>query len=203
MTALGLTLAIGGALAPGASQAASFEIAIVDYAFEPAAITVHVGDPITWTNNASRDHAVASEDGELDSDEIGPGEAYGHVFETPGTFEYFCSIHPDRMQAQVTVLAAEVTPPPAGSPEPTPPTGTLPPNFSPFPSLGPIATPPTDPSSGPTVTPSSQPVDGGQTGGPVGALLAVAIAVAVIGAGVWWAWSRRRLPPPRRDGRRR
>ena len=131
---------------PHAVRADAFDVDIADYSFTPANLTVHVGEPVTWTNQAGRNHTVTSDDGsELDSGDIGPGEAYGHVFEAAGTYKYHCSIHPDRMQGTVTVVAATPAPSTNATPEPTPPTGTLPPNFSPFPSLGPIETTPSSP----------------------------------------------------------
>ena len=116
------------------------EITIADGAFKPAELTVLTGEPVTWTNASGVTHTVTSDDGtELDSGPIAPGEAYGHVFEAPGTYAYHCSIHAT-MHGTITVLAAPATPVPSGSPEPTPPAGTLPPDFSPFPSAEPAVT---------------------------------------------------------------
>ena len=116
------------------------EITIADGAFKPAELTVLTGEPVTWTNASGVTHTVTSDDGaELDSGSIAAGEAYGHVFETPGTYAYHCSIH-STMHGTITVVAAPATPVPSGSPEPTPPAGTLPPDFSPFPSAEPAVT---------------------------------------------------------------
>ena len=67
---------------------------------------------------------------------IGPGEAFGHVFEAAGTFTYHCTFHATRMVATITVKDAPVTPVPSGPVTRKPPAGTLPPNFSPFPQHG-------------------------------------------------------------------
>ena len=156
------------------------------------------GEPVTWTNASGVTHTVTSDDGpELDSGPIGPGEAYGHVFEVPGTYAYHCSIH-STMHGTITVLAASATPVPSGSPEPTPPAGTLPPDFSPFPSAGPAVTP--APTAAPTPTPvpaartvpAPAPADGG-----IGGMLGTLVPVVLIGAlsmAVILALGRRRRP---------
>jgi plastocyanin len=185
---------------PAVIRADAFDVDITDYAFTPADLTVHVGEPVTWTNSADRDHTVTSDEGELDSENIGPGEAYGHVFETPGKVEYHCTIHPDRMQATITVLAATPAPSRNGTPEPTPPTGTLPPNFSPFPSVGPVETAPT----ATTAPVATEPPASGATGdsGP-GALILIAVLVGLVAAAAVYLASRRRPTDTRTRAERR
>jgi plastocyanin len=70
-------------------------------------ITVTAGTTITWTNQDSAPHTVTSGGpgaltGEFDSGGFGIGQSYQRSFNTPGTFPYFCTIHPF-MQATVTV----------------------------------------------------------------------------------------------------
>lgn len=197
---IGLALALGGAF--GAEvRAAPVDVSIVDYAFEPGDITVHVGDPITWTNDGGRAHTVTSDNGELDSGSIGPGEAYGHVFEQAGTVEYHCTIHPDRMQGTIKVLAATPAPSTDATPEPTPPTGTLPPNFSPFPSIGSAETAPTG-SQVSSPAASTPPVDGVPAAGQAPLLFAIVLALGVLGAAAWYL-RRRRLHAPSGNVKRR
>jgi plastocyanin len=124
---------VGGTVVASAARALGGEVTIAERAFSPATLTVQVGEPVTWTNASGATHTVTSDVGtELDSGAIGPGEAYGHVFETPGTFAYHCAIHAS-MRGTITVIASPVSSGPGGSAEPTPPAGTLPPDFSPFP----------------------------------------------------------------------
>jgi plastocyanin len=176
--ALGLGLALA-ARAP-ATRAASRDISIMDFAFEPGEITVLTGEPVTWTNKGAVPDTVTFDEGTVDSGSIGPGEAFGHVFEIPGTFTYHCTFHSSRMVATIIVKAAPVTPVPSGSVAPTPPAGTLPPNFSPFPTTELLPTPSPAPSPTPSVSPApSAPRqaakgDGGP-GGIVGALLVVVV----------------------------
>jgi len=78
---------------------------IVEFALSN--ITVTAGTTITWTNQDSAPHTVTSSGpgaltGEFDSGGFGIGQSYQRSFNTPGTFPYFCTIHPF-MQATVTV----------------------------------------------------------------------------------------------------
>jgi plastocyanin len=166
---------IAGGLAlipPPVVRAESHAVAIIDFAFEPATVTVFVGEPVTWTNNSGHNHTVTSDEGsELDSGTIGPGEAYGHVFESPGAYTYHCDFHPDRMTATVVVHPAPATSNPSGSPEPTPPSGTLPPNFNATPSAGAPSAPPS-----PTPTSASEQTDDA-------AMPPIVIAIVILGIG--------------------
>ena len=172
-------------------RAASHDISIVDYEFQPQSITVRAGEPVTWTNSSGRIHTVTSDGGpELDSGDIGPGEAYGHVFDQPGSYSYHCAIHPDRMKGIVVVEAA-ATLPPGVTPEPTPPAGTLPPNFSPFPSLGP---PPVETQVGPELpTPSTEPSPDAGASGPMSPALLGLILVALLAIGAGTVFLSRRM----------
>src|SRR5680860_908681 len=43
-------------------QESTFEIEVVDFAFEPAELTVPVGATVTWTNTGERPHTVTADD---------------------------------------------------------------------------------------------------------------------------------------------
>jgi len=84
-----------------------------DNRFQPASVTVGVGDNVIWQWNGSiRNHSVTADDGSFDSD---PGEGPGGIqhppndqftyrFDREGTFGYYCKVHPT-MAGQVTVVA--------------------------------------------------------------------------------------------------
>ncbi len=147
-----------------------------------------VGEPVTWTNKGTTTHTVTPDDGILDSGDNAPGEAYGHVFEAAGVVQYHCTIHPE-MQGTITVLAAPATPP-GLTPEPTPPSGTLPPNFSPFPTTGPMPTPTPAPTAVPTPAASPGPTSGSGDGTSLG-IAAILVVVAIAGAALYLARRRR------------
>ena len=96
-------------------------ITIADFAFRPGSVTVQPGTTLTWVNTGAAPHSVTSRAGLFDSGLIGSGGRYSHTFAQPGTYQYFCAIHPD-MSATVLVPApGGGVPPPAPPPPPPPP----------------------------------------------------------------------------------
>jgi len=85
--------------ASGGSSGAQ-AVTIANFAFSPAALNVKVGDTVTWTNNDTVPHTVTF--ASFASQELAPGATYTHKFDTAGSFDYKCSIHPN-MTAKVTV----------------------------------------------------------------------------------------------------
>jgi plastocyanin len=76
------------------SLAIATQIAIQDFAFQPASVTVPAGTAVTWTNRDAAPHTVTLRDGTADSGELSGGQTFRHTFATPGSFEYYCRIHP-------------------------------------------------------------------------------------------------------------
>ena len=77
-------------------------VSIVDLSFEPATIEVDAGATLTWTNDDSIPHTVTARAEDFDSGVMMSGDSFSHTFETPGTYDYFCAIHPS-MSATVVV----------------------------------------------------------------------------------------------------
>jgi len=91
-------------------MAGMVEVNIADFTYDPQDLTVQVGDTVTWTNNDDVAHTVTagtpdSPTGEFDSGELQPGDTFSYTFDQAGTFDYFCTLHPD-MTASVTVEEA-------------------------------------------------------------------------------------------------
>ena len=80
----------------------SVQVAIKDYKFSPADITVSSGTTVTWTNEDSAPHTVESSDKMLKSDELSQGDKYSYTFMKAGKVNYICGIHPS-MKGSVTV----------------------------------------------------------------------------------------------------
>jgi plastocyanin len=81
---------------------------VTEFAFTPSAEVVSANETITWRNDGDSKHTITPEplaDGTMPftSTQIEPGETFVQSFNTPGTYAYFCSIHPDRMSGTVTV----------------------------------------------------------------------------------------------------
>ncbi|HSL77907.1 MAG TPA: cupredoxin domain-containing protein [Candidatus Limnocylindrales bacterium] len=69
---------------------------IANFAFSPATITAKVGDVVTWTNNDSAAHtATVESDATCTTENLGSGASGGIVFNTAGSYDYFCKIHPN------------------------------------------------------------------------------------------------------------
>lgn len=80
--------------ATSTSMASQVSVNIQNFAFSPNTLTVKAGTTVTWTNMDSVSHTVTSDSGsELNSGNIPTGSSYSHTFNTPGTYNYHCSIH--------------------------------------------------------------------------------------------------------------
>lgn len=69
-------------------------IEIKDFAFSPAELTVNIGDRVIWTNSDSAPHTIVANNGEFSSDNFSKGETYSFIFAKPGTYTYYCGLHP-------------------------------------------------------------------------------------------------------------
>jgi plastocyanin len=79
-----------------------------EFAFEPTPETIKAGQTVTWKNDGSSTHqvgAVADPAGQrlFSSDPLRPGDTFVFSFAQPGTYEYLCVIHPERMKGSVVV----------------------------------------------------------------------------------------------------
>jgi plastocyanin len=83
-------------LLPLPALAATQTVTITNYTFAPAAVTVHPGDTVTWTNQDSIPHTATALDGKsFDSGTIDPGASWSFTFPKAGDYAYRCAIHPD------------------------------------------------------------------------------------------------------------
>lgn len=69
-------------------------VAIDNFTFTPAELTVPVGATVVWVNHDDVPHTVVSTAKEFKSAALDTGDQYSHVFAAAGTFPYFCSVHP-------------------------------------------------------------------------------------------------------------
>jgi plastocyanin len=63
-------------------------------AFAPPTITIHTGDTVRWINDDDDAHTVTAIDGSFDSKGIDTNGSWTHTFTKPGTYKYFCELHP-------------------------------------------------------------------------------------------------------------
>lgn len=83
-------------LAQVAAAEAGSTITINNFAFGPNVLTVAPGTKVTWNNKDEEPHTVMSADGgqTFKSPALDTDDKFSFTFNTPGTFKYFCSIHP-------------------------------------------------------------------------------------------------------------
>ena len=72
------------------------KVLIVDFAFQPAEITVHVGETVEWENASTLvTHTTTSNTGIWDSGLIAPNQKFSFTFTSVGNYPYHCSVHLD------------------------------------------------------------------------------------------------------------
>jgi plastocyanin len=77
-------------------------VAIENFNYVSADLTVPAGTTVVWTNHDDVEHTVTASDNSFSSPSIATDGQFSHTFTTPGTYSYFCAIHPF-MTARVTV----------------------------------------------------------------------------------------------------
>jgi plastocyanin len=95
----------GGSQAPQTpvvSDAPQMTVEIRDFDFFPREPTVERGTTITWVNRDTVPHDASDEGGAWSTAMLKQGESDTLTFDSPGTYQYLCSIHPN-MKATVTV----------------------------------------------------------------------------------------------------
>jgi plastocyanin len=87
-----------------AQEKAPMEVKIDNFSFTPATLTLAAGTTVTWTNRDDIPHTVVSTDDPktFKSKVLDTDEKFSFTFSKPGTFAYFCSIHP-KMTGKVIV----------------------------------------------------------------------------------------------------
>ena len=188
----GLLLVAGAIAAPALAQGDA--VSIVGTSFQPATITVAVGDTVTWTTTQSigAQHTVTS--GKPGDPDVGKefdsgfslennGDSYKFTFQKAGTYDYFCQVHPTQMIGQVVVTAAGGSAPPASeAPASEAPASGAPPSGGPAASPGgsPAATqPPVSPEAGEPIPPENRAIAAG-----------VLVVALVLLFGASWLWRR-------------
>jgi plastocyanin len=82
--------------------AAANEVIIDNFAFAPASLTVSVGTTVTWTNRDNDAHQVYSTNDLFKSSPMDTNDKFSFEFKAPGTYPYYCKLHP-QMKGQIVV----------------------------------------------------------------------------------------------------
>lgn len=102
--------AVGSVLAGGVlfarAQTAAAAVGIDNFTFNPATVTVKAGTTVTWTNKDDIPHGIAATNNAFKrSQALDTDDSFSFTFTTPGTYQYFCYIHP-HMTGTIVVEAA-------------------------------------------------------------------------------------------------
>jgi plastocyanin len=98
--------AVGATATPATAEppTAESKVTIDNFTFSPPTLTVTAGTKVTWVNHDDVPHTATStakpkafDSGTLDTD-----QQFSHVFTTPGTYDYFCAVHP-KMTGRIIV----------------------------------------------------------------------------------------------------
>jgi amicyanin len=107
---LSLVLATGALrpriVAASQPQPAANVVSIDNFMFTPTELTVTAGATVTWINKDDVPHTVVSVDHKFKSQALDTDEKFSFTFTDPGTYEYFCSVHP-RMTGKIIVNKAQ------------------------------------------------------------------------------------------------
>ena len=105
-TAFGVVLLVAAAtFAARSAPATDAEVDIDQFTFLPQRITVKAGTTVTWINEDDVPHTIVSSSKVFKSKALDTADNFSFTFTTPGTYDYFCSLHP-HMTGAVVVEAA-------------------------------------------------------------------------------------------------
>ena len=97
---------LAGGVLVARAQTSSSAVAIHNFTFTPQTLTVKAGTTVTWTNKDDIPHGIASaNNGFAKSKALDTDDSYSFAFATPGTYAYFCYVHP-YMKGTIVVEAA-------------------------------------------------------------------------------------------------
>lgn len=88
---------------PQSNSATAVEVKIDNFSFSPGTLTIAPGTTVKWTNRDDIPHTVVSNDKTtFKSKVLDTDDSFSFTFTKPGTYGYFCSVHP-KMTAKVIV----------------------------------------------------------------------------------------------------
>src|SRR5438093_812320 len=103
MTAVLLLTGSAGFIAQAQpNQSSTAEVKIDNFSFGPAQLTVPAGTTVTWTNRDDIPHTGVSDNAVFKSKALDTDEKFSYTFAKPGTYPYFCSLHP-KMTGKIVV----------------------------------------------------------------------------------------------------
>ena len=84
------------------AEVAANQVVIENFSFAPATLTVTTGTKVTWINRDDVPHTVNENEKRFKSGTMDTDDQFSYIFSSPGTFSYFCALHP-KMSGQIIV----------------------------------------------------------------------------------------------------
>jgi plastocyanin len=104
-----------GTAAPAGAEGGQ-TVALKLIAFKPERLSVPAGTAVSWKNEDASEHTVTSGtvnqgsggvttavDNKFESGSLKQNASFAYTFTAPGTYSYFCKIHPATMRGEITV----------------------------------------------------------------------------------------------------
>jgi plastocyanin len=101
--ALALAMPAGLILSSTVRAEGDNQVVIKTFKYGPKDITVPAGTTVTWINKDPEVHTVVSKDKKFRSSALDTDDTFTFTFTEPGTYSFFCSLHP-QMTGTVTVV---------------------------------------------------------------------------------------------------
>lgn len=89
--------------APSGEASKSEKVDIIEFTYQPDPVVVQAGGKVIWQNQDAAPHTATADDESWDTGTIEKGKIGSETFKEPGTFAYYCEIHPD-MRGTVEVV---------------------------------------------------------------------------------------------------
>lgn len=69
-------------------------VTISGFKYKPATVTISAGQSVRFVNRDDEAHTVTARGGAFDSGGLDTGDGWTYTFAKPGTYRYFCAMHP-------------------------------------------------------------------------------------------------------------
>ena len=107
MLTLSAVLLLHPPVKAGEAQTSATEVRVDNFTFGPDTVTVPVNSMVVWVNKDDIPHGIAWTDDAFDkSKALDTDDSYSLTFAKPGTYQYFCYIHP-HMTGTIVVEAGD------------------------------------------------------------------------------------------------
>jgi len=77
--------------------------ATAQLSFSPVQVSIKAGNTVTWNNSSGTNHTVTFENGPSFNQALNDGSNVSRMFQNPGTYNYYCTIHGKSMHGTIVV----------------------------------------------------------------------------------------------------